>query len=189
MIELDKQLFLFLNGLRSPFWDQVMWYVSETWIWVPLYLLFIYLIWKKYRGLIWVPLLAAALLITLSDQVHLHLFKNIFERLRPSHEPSLEGMVHTVRNYAGGQYGFVSGHATNSFAIATFVIAVIGKHYKYLTPLVLLWAVLVAYSRIYMGVHYPGDILGGMILGSAFGLGIGYACRKLLEQRVQIKDE
>jgi len=86
-----------------------------------------------------------------------------------------EGMVHHVKDYLGGKYGFVSGHATNSFAIATFVVALIGKHYKYLTPLVLIWAVLVSYSRIYLGVHYPLDILGGALLG----IGLGFLVFKL----------
>ncbi|MCF8228115.1 MAG: phosphatase PAP2 family protein [Bacteroidales bacterium] len=170
LIKLDKEVFLFLNGLHNSFMDQVMFYISEKWLWIPLYIFFLYLIWKNYKRQTWIILLAVAVLITLTDQIHLHLFKNMFERLRPTHDPSLEGMVHTVNNYYGGKFGFVSGHASNSFAIATFLSVLLGTKYKCFTPLLLVWAVLISYSRIYLGVHFPGDVLGGTILGSCLGI-------------------
>ncbi|MCF8235951.1 MAG: phosphatase PAP2 family protein [Bacteroidales bacterium] len=183
LIEIDKELFLYLNGLHKPFLNQLMFYISEKWIWVPLYAFFVYLMWTRYRKHFWITLIGAAVLVTLSDQIHLHLFKNAFERLRPTYDPAIQHMVHTVNNYRGGQYGFVSGHATNSFAVATFVSVLLAGKYKWLTPLVLFWAALVSYSRIYLGVHFPGDILGGMLLGSFLGILIGVICKIILVKK------
>lgn len=181
--ELDKALFLLLNGLHNPFWDRVMWWVSDKYIWIPLYVFFLVLVWKKYGKQFWIVLIGAALLITISDQVHLHFFKNIFERLRPCHDPSLEGMVHIVNGKCGGEFGFVSGHAANSFAIATFLSVLLGAKYRYFTPLVLLWASVVAYSRIYLGVHFPGDVICGALLGSVFGIGLGIIAFNIIRNR------
>lgn len=117
-------------------------------------------------------------LITISDQLSLFA-KFHFERPRPSHHPALEGMVHIVNGYRGGDYGFFSGHATNSFALATFLTVLLGKFYRVLPPLVFIWAALVSYSRIYLGVHFPGDILTGWIVGIIIGLIVGYAFLRL----------
>ncbi len=183
LIKLDKDVFLFLNGIHNPFMDQVMFYISEKWLWIPLYVFFLFLVWKKYRKQSWIILIAVAILITLTDQVHLHLFKNMFERLRPTHDPGLEGMVHTVNNYFGGRYGFVSGHASNSFAIAVFLSVLLGAEYKCFTPLVLFWAALVSYSRIYLGVHFPGDVMGGAILGTVFGVIVATITHLIIKSR------
>lgn len=183
LIEFDKELFLFLNGIHSPFWDQVMWYISEKWFWIPLYVFFLYLIWRNFKKDFWIILIGVAVLITITDQTHLHLFKNMFERLRPTHDPSLEGLVHTVNDYRGGKFGFVSGHASNSFAIAVFLSILLGAKYKYFTPLILFWASLVAYSRIYLGVHFPGDILGGAILGSIYGITIAVIVLEIINKK------
>jgi len=108
------------------------------------------------------------LLFLISDQSSVRLFKNVFERLRPCHNPNLEGMVHLV-NGCGGKFGFVSSHATNCFALAIFSGLLFKNHYKYMMILMLFWAALVSYSRVYVGVHYPGDIIGGAVLGSIIG--------------------
>jgi undecaprenyl-diphosphatase len=180
LISIDKEVFLALNGCHSPFWDFIMWWVSDKLIWIPFYLFLLFLVWRKYKKQIWIVLIAIAVLITLTDQTHLHLFKNVFERLRPTHDPSLDGLVHSLRNYYGGRYGFVSGHSANSFAIATFMAVLLGKSYKYFTLLILLWAATVAYSRIYLGVHFPGDVLCGALLGTIFGVGLGFVCKQVL---------
>lgn len=183
-MEFDRELFLAINGYHNLFWDHVMWYISERWIWIPLYLFFLFLVWKRFKKKTWMILIAVALLITITDQIHLHLFKNMFERLRPTHNPSLEEMIHIVNGYRGGKYGFVSGHASNSFAIATFLSVLIGPKYKCFTPIVLLWAAVISYSRVYLGVHYPGDVIFGAILGTFMGIIISVLTLSVIKKLV-----
>jgi undecaprenyl-diphosphatase len=164
---IDRIIFLFLNGLHSTFWDQVMWWISERFIWLPLYLLITGYLIYRYKWKIIVILILVALLITMSDQGSVHLFKEVFKRLRPCHNPEISHLVHIVKGHCGGKYGFVSSHAANSFAVASYSLLLIRN--RYYTIFIICWALLVSYSRIYLGVHYPGDILGGAILGIVLG--------------------
>ena len=167
---IDTQMFLLINGAHSGFWDTVMWRISGKIEWIPLYLFIIWMLIRKFQWkTLWI-LLAVALLITLSDQASVHLFKNVFERLRPCHQPDLVGQVHVVRDHCGGMYGFVSSHAANTFALAVLTGLLLRNTY-YWTG-ILFWALLVGYSRVYLGVHYPGDILFGAILGGLLAKGI-----------------
>ena len=164
LIRTDTELFLFLNGIHSSFWDTLMYYISSKTIWIPLYLTVVFFIFRKYKlkkGL--VILVFFALLITMSDQISVHLFKNVFERLRPCHNPQIQHLVHTL-DHCGGQYGFVSSHASNSFAFAVFSLMLFRDNRYSLS--IIFWAFLVSYSRVYLGVHYPGDIISGAILGA-----------------------
>jgi undecaprenyl-diphosphatase len=165
----DTDLFLIVNGAYNDFWDFIMWWASDKYIWIPLYALFLYILWRQYKKNIWVVMVFAALLIFLSDQISVHFFKDVFQRLRPCHEPGLEGLVHIVNNKCGGEYGFYSSHASNIFALAVFVISLMKNRNGYIVLAVLLWAALIAYSRVYLGVHYPGDVLAGGIAGSILG--------------------
>ena len=165
--QLDKTIFLFLNSFNSPFMDRAMWAVSGKLTWLPLYIFILVLIGIKYKKKILVIIPLIALAITITDQVSVHAFKEVFERLRPCHEPTLQGIVHLVNEKCGGQYGFVSSHAANSFGAALLSLLLIRK--KWFTFLVLVWAILVGYSRIYLGVHYPGDIIGGAAVGVVTG--------------------
>lgn len=165
--QFDISLFLWLNSLNSPFWDRVMWIISGKATWIPLYLFILYLIWKRYRRDTWIIALLIALAITLADQLSVHAFKETFMRLRPCHEPSLTGMVHLVNGRCGGMYGFVSSHAVNSFTAAVLSLLLIGK--RWFTIPILMWASMVGYSRVYLGVHYPGDVVAGALLGILTG--------------------
>jgi undecaprenyl-diphosphatase len=171
--QIDTAVFLFLNSLNSPFMDTVMFYISDRFTWIPFYLLLTYLIFRNYgvRGL-WV-MLFAIITITLSDQIS-DAMKDNLKRFRPCHDPDLAGMVHIVRGHCGGQYGFVSSHAANSWALATFVISMIGSRFKFLVPVMITFAVLKSYSRVYLGVHYPGDIIFGALLGILIGWFVVY---------------
>jgi len=143
-----------------------MFQATKSITWIPLYLVFLNLIIRQYKWNGLIILVLAALMILVSDQLS-NLAKDTFQRLRPSHEPGL--MVHLVNAYKGGEYGFYSSHATNNFSIAVFLIVLTGKRFKWLWIVALTWAFLMSYTRIYLGVHFPGDILAGMMMGSLIG--------------------
>ena len=165
ILELDRELFLELNSsFHNPWLDQLMMFLSTTTAWIPLYLFLLYLLIKNYGKHTWLILLAVALTILLADQITSSIMKPFFERLRPSHEPSLAERVYIVNQYRGGKFGFASSHAANTFGIATLMWLVL-KAYRPWISLLFLWAVFVGYTRIYLGVHYPGDILAGFFVG------------------------
>jgi undecaprenyl-diphosphatase len=167
MIEhLDQQLFLFLNSLNSPFFDQVMHAISGRLIWVPLYLAILIYLGKTYKKKFLVILLFIIIAATLSDQLSV-LIKNLVHRLRPCHEPSILGLVHLFNGECGGLYSFVSSHACNSFDVALLSLLFIKK--RWYTISIIIWASVIGYSRIYLGVHYPGDVVCGAILGALVG--------------------
>lgn len=168
LIELDKELLLFLNSIHTPWLDPVMLFITHTLTWLPLYLFLLYLVIKEYKKDCWTVLLGITLTIVLADQITSGLMKPYFARLRPSQEPTLAGLVHLVEGYKGGLYGFASSHAANTLGTATFFFLVFRETKTWIKWL-FLWAVVMTYTRIYLGVHYPGDILVGGIIGVTSG--------------------
>jgi undecaprenyl-diphosphatase len=178
LLELDKNLFLELNSYHAPWLDSVMMYVTETLVWVPLYLIILYFIFKVYGKKGFIILGCIALTILLADQITSSIMKPFFARLRPTHDPDLEGLVHFVNGYRGGKFGFASSHAANTFGLALFVFLLF-KHLSQHAAWIFLWALIVGYSRIYLGVHYPGDIIVGSLVGMACASGCFVLFRKM----------
>ncbi|MDO9185539.1 MAG: phosphatase PAP2 family protein [Bacteroidia bacterium] len=170
--DFDTQLFLFFNSKHNGFFDVVMYWFSHKLFWVPLYLFLFFLAFKQVGKRVWLVALAAALLILLSDQISVHAFKNIFLRLRPCHNLLIQAKVHLLNGHCGGAYGFVSSHAANTFALAMFLSLFFRGRINYFGSLIFLWASLVAYSRIYSGVHYPADVAVGAIVGMGIGVAV-----------------
>jgi len=166
---IDKELFLFINGMHNAFFDPIMYWLSNTLFWVPMYLMIVFLIFRYYkmRGLL--MLLCVGIAIALCDQTASHLLKNLVQRLRPSQEPALAGLVHLSKAGPGGLFGFVSSHAANACGLASFISLVFDNRFKLLKNWLIVWVVLVSYSRIYNGVHYPGDVIVGGLIGCAYG--------------------
>jgi undecaprenyl-diphosphatase len=180
---LDKELFLVLNGMYTSWLDPVVYRATHTVYWIPFYLFLLYQIIKEYKMMGVLVLSGVALTIILSDQITTGLMKPYFARLRPSHEPSLEGMVHLVNNYKGAMYGFASSHAANTFGTAAFLYLLFRKSKPWMGWL-FLWATLVSYTRIYLGVHYPADIVGGGLVGILCGW-IAFKLFGLLRERIE----
>jgi undecaprenyl-diphosphatase len=144
-----------------------MWFVSGKTEWLPLYLLLIGYLVCRYRKKSILIIVFAIASVVIADQLAVHAFKDVFERLRPGHNPTIQHLVHIVNDYRGGLYGFVSNHAANTFALATFLSFTIRN--RYFVYSIFIWALIVSYSRIYLGVHYPGDVLCGAMLGILIG--------------------
>lgn len=176
---LDIELFKVLNGCYSEYFDCVEWLISRKLTWLPLYLILSIVVfsrgWKQ--GLVIV--IVIALTVTLCDQISSSLIKPAVERLRPSHTEELAASIHTVRDYFGGRYGFLSSHAANTFGVAILLTCLFRR--KSFTITILLWALVVSYSRIYLGVHFPGDVLCGAILGLLLGAGVYLLLKKIME--------
>jgi undecaprenyl-diphosphatase len=177
--DFDTTLFLFLNGQHNQVFDSIMWYISTKYLWIPLYIWFLWLLFIENRRHYWITLLAILLMLLISDQL-CNLFKQSVMRLRPSNDPEISPFVHIVNDYRGGTYGFYSAHASNAFAVAIFMIRLVKRKMKLLVPVCITYAVLVSYSRIYLGVHFPFDVMTGAIAGSLIALSVSSFYKALI---------
>jgi undecaprenyl-diphosphatase len=176
--EIDRSIVLTINGWNTPFLDELMWWISARITWIPLYLILLFLAYKKLsRNHLFLFVGLLGLTIALTDLTSVHLFKNVFLRYRPSHNLLLTNQLHFYlikpgEYYKGGEYGFISSHAANFFAIITLTYLVLRKAYpKLIYPLFFI-GIVIAYSRIYLGVHYLSDVFVGALIGSIIAFGI-----------------
>ncbi len=168
--QIDINILLWLNRSHNEFWDSIMWFATGKFTWLPFYIVLTSLLIWKYKKDAILMILLIALLITMSDQLASGLFKPFFERLRPSHNPDLAGELHLVNAYKGGKFGFISSHAANVFSLAFYLTLVARDKLKWMPFLIIPWAILVSISRVYLGVHYPTDILVPAILSVPIAL-------------------
>jgi undecaprenyl-diphosphatase len=164
LVNIDWGLFKAINGFHSPFFDTLMWWATEKITWVPLYILLAVFLYRKFGRLAFIMIGFAALLIVISDQGS-GVLKDLFQRERPCHNDALAFEVHLVNARCGGLYGFVSSHAANTMALACYILLLTKARYRWINRLLMSYVVIVAYSRIYMGNHYPADVAGGWIVG------------------------
>ena len=168
----EYEWFLWLNGLHTPMLDIVMFWVTYRFTWIPLYIYVIYYIFVKIKEQTWQNLLFILLSVGLADRITSGFMKPHFARLRPCHDPIINHLVHVVGD-CGGQFGFVSSHAANSFALAVSFLLILKKNdlkANFLSNLLFAWAIIVSYSRIYVGVHFPTDIIFGGFIGALLPL-------------------
>ncbi|MET1259996.1 phosphatase PAP2 family protein [Flagellimonas sp. DF-77] len=169
LIQADERLFLYLNGLGTPDWDAFWMFLTTSKNSIPLYLVLVILCYRQFgiKGLLMITV-ATALMVTCTDQLS-NFFKYGLRRLRPCHDPDIASQMRLVKSYCGGQYAYFSAHAANAFVVASFFSRLFLNRLRWLWPILLLWAILVAYSRIYIGVHFPLDVLTGGLVGTFFG--------------------
>ncbi len=168
-LPLEKDLFFALNGSDSVILDNAIWTYTGVLTWIPMVLFILYIVFRNQKlNEALLVLGAIILLIVLTDQLSSSFFKPLFKRYRPTHHPDYMNLVDVVKGYRGGRYGFISGHATNSFGIAVFLSLLFRN--KLVTIFMLSWAILNSYARIYLGVHFISDIVVGLIFGSLIGL-------------------
>lgn len=179
--ELDEQIFMFFNGLHNEFFDVLMYWITYKYTWFPFYLLLIFVVVRKYRWQGALMMLAVLIAVGLGDQMTSGFMKPYFGRLRPCYNPDLDGMVHVVAG-CGGRFGFASAHAATTFALVTSLWLMLRgwtEKFAYLY----IWSAIVSYSRIYVGVHYPVDILVGATLGTLIGW-VVYLLYELITKKI-----
>ena len=165
---IDTSVFLAINGMHNAFFDWIMVYSSAKLSWLPLYIILLYLVIREYRWKSIIVMMFIFLLILGSDQLSVHAFKNVFQRLRPCHNDEIAGQIRLLGS-CGGLYGFVSSHAANTAALATFIVGVLKGQKNWLAWVMITYALLNMYSRVYLGVHYPADVIAGAVLGIVTG--------------------
>lgn len=187
---IDRFLLLFINGLHTAWLDEIMWFFSSKLSLIPLYLVLLFFLkqqnsWQNF-GLICIGIF---LTVLISDQVSVNLFKEVFQRYRPSHNLEIWQQLHFYQTkpgeyYRGGLYGFISSHAANYFGMLAFVLPLFGNKFKWLKLLTIFIGCIVGLSRIYLGVHYPSDVF----LGACIGLIIGYSLNQFVYLRIKFKE-
>lgn len=182
LLHLDQQAFFFINqSLRNPVFDFIMPYARNPDFWIPLYVLIVGYVIYRFRLHSIIIIISAAICITLTDQIASNIIKPSVQRLRPCNDPAIAKQVHLIVDCGPG-FSFVSSHAANHFGIAVFLILLLRKRFSWITPVALFWATLVAFAQVYVGLHYPIDVIGGAVLGVITGIITGRFCLTALKK-------
>jgi undecaprenyl-diphosphatase len=187
LAEADHRLFFYLNNAHQPWLDKLMVLFSNKLFWLPLYAWLLYLIYKKFQKGTLIIVFCCIAMIFFSDQTA-NVFKELVQRYRPTHNPTFGQFVNTVNDYRGGTYGFFSGHASNAFALMLFVMLLLKPTQPIFKIIVIAYACLTSYSRIYLGVHYPADIIAGALCGLGLGF-LFYNFTKVILEKWNIKTQ
>ncbi|MFZ4456042.1 MAG: phosphatase PAP2 family protein [Bacteroidales bacterium] len=182
LLRFDSFLTLLINGAHSPFFDQVFFNISEKWMWIPLYVAILFVFFRKEGKQAWWFFLSLIIVVLLSDQISSSLLKPLVERFRPSHDPLLLSQIHLVKAYTGGLYGFASSHAANTAGMALF-LSLLFKN-RIVSACLAFWVLMTAYSRVYLGVHFVGDVVCGALIGMASAYAIYSAFQKINQRYV-----
>ncbi|MBR2301275.1 MAG: phosphatase PAP2 family protein [Bacteroidaceae bacterium] len=182
LIDADKYLLLGINGSESLFWDACILVYTSTVLWIPLALVLLFVLIKNNTAKNFLILLGLiVVLFFLTDGITSTICKPYFARLRPTHDPELMYAVDVVNGYRAGLYSFMSSHAGNSFGIATFVMLLVRN--RTLSISLAIWAILNSYTRLYLGVHFPGDIIAGTTVGILSGVAVYYLYRFIFNKQ------
>lgn len=181
LIDIDSQIFLFLNSFHLPYFDHFMMAFTGKFIWVPMYASILFILFRRFGWKVAICYtIAIPVVIACADQLCATILRPWIERLRPSNIANpISEFVHIVDGYRGGKYGFPSCHAANSFALASFLALLFAN--RRFTIFIFAWAIINSYSRLYLGVHYPGDLIIGAIVGSCIGY-VGYRLTKSISK-------
>jgi undecaprenyl-diphosphatase len=176
LLHFDQQAFFFINqSLRNAFFDFFMPYARDKNFWIPLYVLLVAYFIYRFRWHSIIVIISAVITVVLTDQFASSIIKPSVHRLRPCNDPAIASQVHLLVDCGSG-FSFVSSHAANHFGIAVFLILLLRKRFRWITPVALLWAALVCFAQVYVGLHYPLDVIGGALLGVLIGILTGRFC-------------
>ena len=176
----DYEVLLFINSLNNSFLDEIMWLFSSSLFGIPFYILFIFLLTRIYNPMqVFFLVIILLIVVSLCDLSAKHLFKEVFERYRPSHNLVLKDQLHLVNNYTGGKYGFVSSHAANMAGLSTMLYFLLNHRFVKIGYMLVPFVLFISYSRVYLGVHYVSDIVGGMLLGFLLSISVYKVIKKI----------